>query len=236
MTIIAIDGPSGSGKSTVARALAERLALPYLDTGSMYRVVALVALRKDVRFDDDVALTKIAAETIVQFLDERTNGKLHPRVVISGADETLAIRSPEVSQGASAVAIHPTVRERLVNRQRNWVLNRKGGVVEGRDMGTVVFPDADLKVFLTADDAERTRRRVDDAHAPEFAEVGHEDTHKQMAERDARDANRAASPLKPADDAIVIDTTGVDIEDVIINILSELRRRNAGELPMGTAS
>lgn len=236
MTIIAIDGPSGSGKSTIAKGLAERLRLPYLDTGAMYRAVALMASRKGIDFHDDVKLTKVAAETIMQMLDERPEGKLMPRIVIAGADETLNIRSPEISQGASAVAVHAGVRERLVSRQRNWIMNRKGGVIEGRDIGTVVFPEADLKIFLTASAEERVKRRQDDENAPEFSNLSSEQTHQELAERDARDSGRSHSPLEAAADAIVVDTSGQDIDEVIINILSELRKRCGGELPMGTAS
>jgi len=220
----------------VARALAERLSLPYLDTGAMYRVVALVAINKSVEFNDEAALTTIAAETKMQLLDERNKGKLAPRVVVSGVDATLDIRSPEVSQGASAVAVHAGVRDRLVSRQRNWVLNRGGAVVEGRDIGTVVFPDADMKVFLTADDEERVRRRQGDAEAPAFAHMRVEEAAQHLAERDERDSNRDVSPLAVADGAFVVDTSNVDIDEVITNIIIELRARNGGELPMGTVS
>lgn len=233
--IIAIDGPSGSGKSTIARSIAERVHLPYLDTGAMYRAVALMALRKNIAFEDEAKLTKIAAETIMQFLDEREDGVLAPRVVIAGVDETANIRTPEVSQGASKVAIHPEVRERLVSRQRNWVKNREGGVIEGRDIGTVVFPDADLKIFLTADPEERNRRRMTDASAPEFGAMDQASVGAQLAERDERDSTRPHSPAVAADDSLLIDTSGRDIDEVTIEILAELRKRCGGELPMGTA-
>ncbi len=236
MTIITIDGPAGSGKSTVARALAERLSLPYLDTGAMYRVVAMVAIRRGVDFWDETSLTKIAAETKMQLLDERQNGKLNPRVVVMGVDATLDIRTPEVSQGASAVAIHPGVRERLVSRQRNWVLNRGGGVVEGRDIGTVVLPDAEIKIFLTASEEERARRRKADLSSPGFAHLSTDDVAKEMEERDKRDSTRVDSPLAVPDGALVVDTSGQDIEEVIIGILSELRARSGGELPTGSVS
>ncbi len=233
--IIAIDGPSGSGKSTIARCIAERVHLPYLDTGAMYRAVALVALRKGVALDDDVKLTKIAAETIMQFLDEREDGVLKPRVVIAGVDETTAIRTSDVSQGASIVAVHAGVRERLVGRQRNWIQNRQGGVVEGRDIGTVVFPEAELKIFLTAEADERNRRRMQDSDAPEFAEMDEGQVESELRERDERDSNRSHSPAVSASDALHVDTTGRDIDDVVIEILTELRQRCGGELPMGSA-
>lgn len=233
MTIIAIDGPSGSGKSTVARLIAERLHLPYLDTGAMYRAIAMVALSRDVNANDAISLEKLAAETKLQLLDERHDGKLIPRIVVNGVDSTAEIRTPEVSQAASAIAIHPTVRERLVRRQRNWVIERGGGVVEGRDIGTVVFPEAELKVFLTADDEERVRRRQADVHAPAFGDLDDAQLAAELAERDHRDSTRTASPLSVADGALVVDTSGQDIEEIVIGILAELRQRMGGALPMG---
>jgi CMP/dCMP kinase len=233
MTVIAIDGPSGSGKSTIARLIAERLQLPYLDTGAMYRAVGMVALAKGVGFADSSGIEKIAAEVKLQMLDERRDGKLFPLVVVNGVDSTAEIRTPEVSQAASAVGVHPPVRERLVRRQRNWVLERKGGVVEGRDIGTVVFPDADLKVFLDASHDERVRRRAADEHAVGFDELSHGEVKRELAERDQRDSNRAASPLAVAEGALVIDTSDKDIEEVVMDIMVELRKRNGGELPMG---
>lgn len=235
MTIIAIDGPSGSGKSTVARLIAERLQIPYLDTGAMYRAVGLVALNRGIDFADGSGLEKIAAEVKLQLLDERKDGKLQPRIVINAVDSTNQIRTPEVSQAASAVAVHPAVRERLVRRQRNWIVERGGGVVEGRDIGTIVFPDADLKVFLTADDEERVRRRQLDAEAPGFESMSTDDATRELQQRDQRDSTRSASPLAVADGAMVIDTSGQDVDEIVISILAELRRRMGGQLPMGNA-
>jgi len=236
MTVIAIDGPSGSGKSTIARSIAERLEMPYLDTGAMYRVIALVALKRDIELLDGDTLTKLAAETTMQLLDERVDGQLVPRVEVMGVDATLEIRTPAVSQAASAVAIHPDVRHRLVARQRTWIENRGGGVVEGRDIGTVVFPNAELKVFLTADDAERVRRRQADNHSPEFQNLSEEQAANEIAERDHRDSTRRASPLAIPEDALVVDTSGRDVDDIVIEILTELRRRSGGELPPRTTS
>ncbi len=236
MTIIAIDGPSGSGKSTVAREIAERLRLPYLDTGAMYRAIGMVALKRDVKMGDGAALGKLAAEVKMQLLDERSEGKLRPRIIVMGVDSTTDIRTPEVSQAASGVAVHPEVRERLVRRQRNWIVERGGGVVEGRDIGTVVFPDADLKVFLTASDEERAKRRQTDTDAPGFDSLSDEDTKRQLAERDQRDSSREASPLAVADGAFVVDTSDKDIDTVVMEILTELRRRSGGSLPTETTS
>ena len=219
MTIIAIDGPSGSGKSTVARLLAQQLQLPYLDTGAMYRAVGMVAREKGVPVSDAPALVKVAAEMKLELLDEYENGELKPRVVVNGVDCTLAIRTPEVSQAASAVGIHPEVRERLVRRQRNWVEVRGGGVVEGRDIGTVVFPDADVKVYLTASEEERARRRMTDPNAPGFSALSGAQTEKEIASRDARDSSRAASPLKVAADALVIDSSDMSPSDITARIV-----------------
>lgn len=235
MTVIAIDGPSGSGKSTIARLIAERCSLPYLDTGAMYRAVGLLAIRKNVSFSDGPGLAKIATEMKVRMMDDRVDGQLKPRVLLSAVDVSSDIRTVEVSQAASAIAVHPELRERLVKRQRTWVELRGDAVVEGRDIGTVVFPNADLKVFLTASDEERVRRRQTDEHAPDFQDLSSEVAAKEMAERDHRDSTRAASPLEPAKDALVIDTSGRDIDEIVIGILAELRQRMGGELPAGNA-
>lgn len=228
MTVIAIDGPSGSGKSTAARLIAERLELPYLDTGAMYRSVALVALRREIDLNDAKTLAKIAVETKIQLLDDRDDeGKIRAQVLVNGVDATLDIRTPEISQAASAIAVHHAVRERLVRRQQNWVKERGGAVVEGRDIGSVVFPHATLKVFLTAGEHERMHRRRSDSHAPEFAELSAQEAVAEMAQRDRRDSTRHASPLVVPEDAFVVDTTGMKIDDVVDVILLEVRERLA---------
>jgi cytidylate kinase len=210
--VIAIDGPGGSGKSTLAAALARRLGLPHLDTGAMYRAVALAALRRGVDLDDGTALAELA-----QGLDLAVDGS---RVVVDGEDVSLAIRTPEVSAAASAVATHPEVRAELVRRQRAWVFARGGGVVEGRDIGTVVFPDAPLKAYVTADEAERARRRAADAGAADERAVAEE-----LSRRDALDASRAASPLQVAEGAVVIDTTGRPVDDLVEQLVALARGR-----------
>lgn len=187
MRVIAIDGPAGSGKSTVARTLAERLELPYLDTGAMYRSVALAALRKGIDPADSEAVAALA-----------------PTVEIESGS---AIRTAEVNAVVSLVASVPAVRAELVRRQREWVEKHGGGVVEGRDIGTVVFPEADLKVFLTASEEERARRRSDEA---------------DPSARDRIDSTRTVSPLKPADDALVIDTTDLSVADIVEEVLAKL--------------
>jgi cytidylate kinase len=199
--VIAIDGPVGAGKSTVARALATRLGLSHLDTGAMYRSLALAALRRNLEPGDTVGVAALAREIVLSVDD---------RVVLDGDDVTDAIRGPEVSGVVSQVAANPDVREEMVRRQRAWVRDRDGGVVEGRDIGTVVFPAADLKVFLTArDDARAARRR-------------HDEDPESLARRDHLDTNRAVSPLTAADDALVIDSTSLTVEEVVDAILEKL--------------
>jgi len=200
--VIAIDGPAGSGKSTVARGVAAALGLDELDTGAMYRAVTLAALRRAVDLRDAAALGELSGAIALD---------VGERIVVDGEDVSREIRSAEVSAAVSVVAAHPEVRAELVRRQREWVEQHDGGVVEGRDIGTVVFPDATLKVFLTASEDERARRRRDE---------GSDETATVLARRDHLDSTRAASPLKPADDAIVIDSTGRDAADVIADVVA----------------
>jgi cytidylate kinase len=206
--VVAIDGPAGSGKSTVARTVAQRLGVAYLDTGAMYRSVAFAALERGVDPGDGDALAKLAAGLDIELGD---------RVLVDRVDATAAIRGPEVTAIVSAVSAHPPVRAEMVRRQRQWAEEHGGGVAEGRDIGTVVFPDADLKVFLTASEEERARRRQKDDRAPDVGVVA-----ADLARRDALDSNRAASPLRPADDAVVIDTTGRTVDDVVDQVLGLL--------------
>ncbi len=199
--LIAVDGPAGAGKSTVSKALAERLGLDRLDTGAMYRSVAWEALRRGIAPDDAAAVAAVAAEAAIE---------VGASVRINGRDVTGLIRTPEVSAAVSVVAANPAVRRELVRRQRAWAAARSGGVVEGRDIGTVVFPEATLKVYLTASPEERARRRGGDEPAD------------GVARRDQLDSTRAASPLVPAPDAHVLDTTGRSVEDVVEEVLSWL--------------
>ena len=204
MRVIAIDGPAGSGKSTIGRALAARLGLEYLDTGAMYRSVAFAALRDGVDPGDLEAVADLARTVTIVVAD---------RVLVDGDDATEAIRGPEVTTAVSAVAANPDVRSVLVRRQREWAAERDGGVIEGRDIGTVVFPEATLKIYLTADESERLRRRA--------VEAG-EEVARDIARRDAADSTRAASPLFAADDALVIDTTGRPVEEIVEEVLAKL--------------
>jgi cytidylate kinase len=196
--VIAIDGPAGSGKSTVAQAVARRLGVAYLDTGAMYRSVTHVALERGIDVTDGEALAALARDLEIQ---------VGERVVVDGDDVSDAIRAPAVNGAVSIVAAHPGVRAELVRRQRIWAGVHDGGVVEGRDIGTVVFPDARLKIFLTAGEGERARRRRDEA------DVEH---------RDRLDSTRSVSPLKAADDAIIIDTTALAVDVVVARILERL--------------
>jgi len=209
MTVVAIDGPSGSGKSTVARALAERLGLEYLDTGAMYRAIAFAALQRGLDPLDGALMDKLAAD-----VDLVTAG---PDVVVDGYDASIEIRGPEVTKAVSAVAAHPGVRQEMVSRQREWIRSHGGGVVEGRDIGSEVWPDAELKVYLTADLAVRAARRKAEMAAEDRQEVADD-----LARRDALDSSRATSPLRRADGAIELDTTHLTVEEIVEALLARL--------------
>jgi cytidylate kinase len=202
LRVIAIDGPAGSGKSTVAKELARRLGLEYLDTGAMYRAVAFAALSRGVEPDDDERVADIARSAEIE-VDDRG-------VRIDGVDATVEIRGPEVTRSVSLVAANPVVRTELRDRQREWARRRGGGVIEGRDIGTVVFPDAVLKVYLTAQPDVRATRR-----AKEVTDLDYHTVAADIARRDAYDQNRQHSPLAEADDAIVIDTSSLSIDEVV---------------------
>lgn len=204
--VIAIDGPAGSGKSTVARAVAAKLGLDYLDTGAMYRAVTFAAIRRGVDPADAAPVASLAVALDLEVEDDT--------VVVDGVDARIEIRSPEVTRAVSAVAANPAVRSELVRRQREWAEAHDGGVVEGRDIGSVVFPDALVKVYLTAEDAERASRR-----SKEMLEMHYDQVAADIARRDHADASRAASPLAPATDAVHLDTTGRSVEEVVGAVL-----------------
>lgn len=225
MTVIAIDGPSGSGKSTISRLLAHETGLPYLDTGAMYRAVALFASNTGIDLTDENLVAKCADDIQLDLTNEGEQSELKQRVLVNGVDVTFDIRSMEISQASSKIAVHALVRAKLTGRMRDWVAGHSGGVVEGRDIGSVVFPDATLKVFLTASEEERAKRRQKDDAAPEFANLTHDDTKKEMAKRDERDSKREASPLQAVPDALVVDTSNKDIHEVVDVILEALRKR-----------
>lgn len=208
--LIAIDGPAGAGKSTVARALAERLGFTYLDSGAMYRCVALLVLRADADADDPAAVEPIARELELELAPGR--------ISIAGEEVAGAIRTPEVTTLASRVSVHPGVREAMVERQRDLIAAGRW-VAEGRDIGTVVCPEAPLKVFLTATEGERARRRA----AESGAEAG--GVLAAIQDRDSRDRTREHGALLAAPDAIEVETTGLEVEQVIERITALVDER-----------
>ena len=213
MRVIAIDVPAGSGKSTVAKAVAERLELPYLDTGAMYRAVAFAVMRAGGDpADEELAANTARSMELEVGLD---------RVMVNGTDATVEIRGPEVTRSVSLVAANPAVRVELVSRQREWAERRGGGVLEGRDIGTVVFPDAELKVYLTADPDERARRR-----AKEVTDLDYETVAADLARRDTLDSTREIDPLSEAPDAVLVDTTGLGIDEVVTEIARLLEEKH----------
>jgi cytidylate kinase len=208
--IIAIDGPAGAGKSTIASRLARKLGYVNLESGAMYRALALKAIERDVSFDDEQALLEISRNSRIR-LEPTVGGN---RVMLDERDVSLRVRERDVSEAASRVSVHPKVREWMVARQREMGI-RGGIVMEGRDIGTKVFPDADLKIFLDADPVVREQRRLDQqkSKGPSAQEIA-----EQLRERDRRDRTRAASPLVAAADAVVIDSSSISEDDVLRQI------------------
>ncbi len=208
--VIAIDGPAGSGKSTVAKAVASRLGLDYLDTGAMYRSVAFAALRGGVDPEDAEVVSNLARNIDLQI---DTNGT----VIVDDVDATIEIRGPEVTRAVSIVAANPDVRKEMRARQRQWVAKRGGGVMEGRDIGTVVFPEARLKVYLDASPEVRAARR-----SKEVSDLSYETVATDLARRDALDQNRTHDPLRTASDAVTIDTSELTVDQIVDAIMGHL--------------
>ncbi len=210
MRVIAIDGPAGAGKSTIARALAARLGLEYLDTGAMYRAITWAAMRRGLDLQDHLAIAELARDVDLEVGEHG--------VMVDGLEATAAIRTPEVTGAVSAVAANSGVRSEMRARQQAWALIRGGGVIEGRDIGSVVFPDAELKLYLTASPRTRAERRV--------AEAGGDvdEIERAIATRDEYDSTRADSPLTDAHGPVVVDTTGIGVDEVLDHILRLLEQ------------
>ncbi len=221
--VIAIDGPAASGKGTIALRLAERLGYLYVDTGAMYRAVAWQALQENISWEDEESLKHLAERLDIQFVRDDAEGTLRYRVLVNGDDATEFIRSPEVGRGSSIVAQHAAVRRALVAKQRK--LAQAGGVVmEGRDITTVVLPDADVKFFITASLSERARRRYEQYRArgvnTDIATI-----EAELVERDRRDSQRSVAPLRIAEDAIVVDTTDMTVDEAVSTVVNLVRAR-----------
>jgi cytidylate kinase len=214
---IAIDGPAGAGKSTVARDVARKLALAYLDTGAMYRAITLAGLRRGTDLHDTLALESLTKQAV---LDIQSDDDGQNIIFLNGEDVSTEIRLPEVSRNVSYVARCAEVREILVDKQRE-IGNRGGVVMDGRDIGTTVMPDAEYKFFLTASLEERARRRLDELLA-KGEKLTLEQMKKEIAARDKIDSERECAPLRPADDAIHVDTTDMSIDEVVATIVNHV--------------
>ncbi len=210
MIVVAIDGPAGAGKSTIAKALAAKLGVRYLDTGAMYRAITFAAMSSGIELTDQNLVAELTRDSKMLLTDES--------VVINGVDATAAIRSSEVTAAVSTVAANSQVRTELRERQRQWIAGQNGGVVEGRDIGSVVFPDATLKVYLTASPIVRARRRV----AQSGGNV--DEIVTSIASRDLQDSSRSDSPLTQTDDAVIIDTSDRSIDEVVAHLVELIQK------------
>lgn len=220
--VITIDGASGTGKGTVSQLLAKRLKWNFLDSGALYRVLALAAQKHSVAFDNEKALEVLAEHLDVQFIAQASQDR---QIILEGEDVSETIRTEKIGNAASIVAALPAVRAALLNRQRNF-REAPGLVADGRDMGTIVFPDAELKIFLLASPEERALRRYKQLKERGIS-VTLGDLIEELRERDKRDQERTVAPLKPAEDAICIDTDCLTIEQVVERILFEIKRKKA---------
>lgn len=217
---VAIDGPSGAGKSSLSRKVAERFGIMYVDTGAIYRTVGLAVLRRGISPDESAAVIALLPELEIDLRHDESGLQ---RMYLWGEDVTDAIRTPEISQYASKVSAIPEVRAFLMEQQRS-LARRYCVIMDGRDIGTVVLPEADVKVFLTASAEERAMRRWKELQAKGETQ-SYEDVLADMIERDARDSSRAAAPLRPAEDAVILDTTGLDLEKSLEALCALIRER-----------
>jgi cytidylate kinase len=222
--VIAIDGPAGAGKSTMAAHLARRFGFLNLETGAMYRALALKAIERDLGFEDEPALLDMAQQTKIS-LKPQLEGNI---VMLDGVDVSRRVRDGDVTAAASQVSVHPRLREWMVDQQR--LLGAAGGVVmEGRDIGTVVFPDAEVKIFLDAAPEVRGSRRYRQGF-PAQAQITEEAVIQELKERDSRDRNRVESPLRPAEDAVILDSTGLSLDEVLAAAEAIVRKHLQVEL------
>ncbi|WGE43012.1 (d)CMP kinase [Actinobacillus equuli subsp. haemolyticus] len=216
--IITVDGPSGAGKGTLCHALAEKLGFDFLDSGAIYRITALAALKAGIALDDEERIAEVGRHLNVKFIPE--NGEI--KVILDGENVGDQIRTAEAGQNASKVAVFPKVREALLQRQRDFS-SPNGLIADGRDMGTVVFPEAQVKLFLDASAEERTKRRVKQLQEKGF-NANFEEILAEIKERDFRDRNRPVAPLVPAKDALLLDSTTLSIEEVIAQALEHIAK------------
>ncbi len=223
--IVTIDGPAASGKSTAARLLSQKLGASFLDTGAMYRAVTLAAMQSGIDLKNEQELLEVIQKSEFQFREQKGEMK----VCINGIDVTEQIRSPQVTANARYIASAPKVREKLVQMQRKFAAEQQSIVTEGRDQGTVAFGDADIKFFLTAESIERARRRQAELRTKggveNLEQIALPQIQKTIEERDKSDRNRTVGPLKPAGDAIVVDTTNLSIEQVVEKLLSHVKEK-----------
>ncbi|MDG6469410.1 (d)CMP kinase [Glaesserella parasuis] len=217
--VITVDGPSGAGKGTLCHALAEKLGFDFLDSGAIYRVLALAAVKQGIAFENETALAQLGRNLNVKFVPE--NNEI--QVILDGENVGDQIRTAQAGQNASKIAVYPQVREALLQRQRDF-RSPKGLIADGRDMGTVVFPEAEIKFFLDASAEERTKRRVKQLQEKGF-NANFDEILAEIKERDFRDRNRPVAPLVPAKDAMILDSTHLSIEEVIQQALDYIAQK-----------
>ena len=218
--VIAVDGPSGSGKGTVSRIISEKLGWDLLDSGAMYRLLALDCLKNQIDLENEAEVAQTAVQMVIEFKNCKESQEI--KVFLDGEDVTKELRLETTGNAASKVAANPSARAALLQKQRDFAV-APGLVADGRDMGTVVFPDAKLKIFLTASAEERAKRRYKQLKQNGF-DVNLAALLKEIEERDERDMNRSSAPLKPADDALIIDSSAMTIDEVVDNIMGSYQK------------